>query len=209
MTLLHHPSEVTLANFAAGTLDEARRLVVATHVSRCPSCRTAAGTLLHMGGMMLDDAKPIPLKDGAFVSALARLHEPVKNELAVGRDESLPAQLAPYELGPWRWIGGGVQWRSVAVPVVAGVRVFMLRAQGGTRLPRHRHQGIEWTCVLAGAYRHELGRFGSGDFDEADETIEHHPAVEPGEPCICLVALEGNIELQSWLGRLLQPFIRL
>jgi putative transcriptional regulator len=162
-----------------------------------------------MGGLMLDDLKPVAVSDGALAGALARLSEPVRTQSAIERDENLPAPLAPYELGPWRWIGSGVHWRSVSVPVVNGVRVFMLRAEGGTHLPRHRHQGIEWTCVLGGAFRHDLGRFGSGDFDEADETIEHNPVVEPGEPCICLVALEGNIELQSWLGRLLQPLIRL
>ena len=36
-----------------------------------------------------------------------------------------------------------------------------------------------------------------GDFDEADESIEHNPVVEEGMPCICLVALQGGIELQS------------
>ncbi len=85
----------------------------------------------------------------------------------------------------------------------------MLKAAPGTRLPRHRHTGTEWTCVFEGAFRHDLGRYGAGDFDEADESIEHNPVVEEGMPCICLVALQGGIELQSWVGRLIQPLIRL
>jgi len=71
------------------------------------------------------------------------------------------------------------------------------------------HTASEWTCVFEGAFRHDLGRYGAGDFDEADESVEHNPAVEEGMPCICLVALQGDIELQSWVGRLIQPFIRL
>jgi putative transcriptional regulator len=63
--------------------------------------------------------------------------------------------------------------------------------------------------VLEGAFRHEHGRYGPGDFDEADDTVEHHPVVEPERPCICLVAMRGEIVLQGWLGRLLQPFVRL
>jgi putative transcriptional regulator len=85
----------------------------------------------------------------------------------------------------------------------------MLKARPGTNLPHHKHTGYEWTCVLQGAFEHEFGRFGAGDFDEADETMEHKPRVCEGEPCICIVALQGNIELQSRLGRFLQPLIRL
>jgi putative transcriptional regulator len=112
-------------------------------------------------------------------------------------------------LGSWRSIGRGVQWRSVEVASDEAVRVFMLKAAPGTRLPRHKHTGTEWTCVFEGAFRHDLGRFGPGDFDEADESHEHNPVVEDGMACICLVALQGNIRLQSLLGRLMQPFIRI
>ena len=85
----------------------------------------------------------------------------------------------------------------------------MLKAAPGTKLPHHKHMGYEWTCVLEGAFEHQFGRYGPGDFDEADETMEHKPTVCEGVPCICIVALQGGIELQSWLGRLLQPLIRL
>ena len=39
--------------------------------------------------------------------------------------------------------------------------------------------------------------------------IEHRPVVEEGVECICLVALQGQIQLKSWMGRLIQPFIRI
>jgi putative transcriptional regulator len=117
--------------------------------------------------------------------------------------------LASYTLGKWRWVGPGIYRRSVSVPQRGGLKVFMLKAAPGTRLPHHRHSGIEWTCVLEGAFEHQFGRYGPGDFDEADESMEHWPIVAEGEPCICIVALEGNIAMQSRLGRLLQPLIRL
>ena len=63
--------------------------------------------------------------------------------------------------------------------------------------------------MLQGAFSHQLGRYGAGDFDEADDTIEHRPVVEDGAECICLVALQGQIRLKSWIGRLIQPFIRI
>jgi putative transcriptional regulator len=39
--------------------------------------------------------------------------------------------------------------------------------------------------------------------------VEHNPVVEDGVACICLIALQGNIQLQSRLGRLIAPLIRL
>lgn len=213
MTIAHHPTDTTLAAFASGTLDEARAVVVATHLSLCPHCRSAVSAFEAVGGALLAAAPPAALSEGALERATARLTH-VAEEIArppTPRPEeiALPAPLAPYALGSWRRIGRGVQWRSVDVASEEGVRVFMLKAEPGTKLPRHRHGGTEWTCVFAGAFRHEFGRYGAGDFDEADDTVEHDPVVEDDDVCVCLVALQGGIKLQGWAGRLLQPFIRI
>lgn len=210
MTVInHHPSDLVLASYSAGTLDEPRRLVVATHISQCKRCQAAVRGFVQIGGLMLDTVAPVKMRETALDNALRQLDQAQAADPPGTNGEGVPKPLAGYALGQWRWIGGGVHWRPVAVPVVDDIRVFMLRAKGGTKLPRHRHEGIEWTCVLEGAFKHDLGRFGPGDFDEADETMEHNPVIEEGADCVCLVALKGNIQLQSWLGRLLQPLIRL
>jgi putative transcriptional regulator len=214
MTIKHHPSDATLAAFASRTLDEARSVVVAAHLSLCARCRDAVQAFEHIGGAMLDDQEPAAMSAGALQRAVAKLG--VSEAVSSARREAgeraahhLPAPLDRYVLGPWRWIGRGVQWRAVDVASDEGVRVFMLKAAPGIKLPRHRHTGTEWTCVFDGAFRHDLGRYGPGDFDEADESVEHNPVVEEGVACICLVALQGNIQLQGWMGRLLQPLVRI
>jgi len=213
MTITHHPSDEVLALFASGSLDEARSLVVATHLSLCPMCRKTKKAFEDVGGMMLDTLEPEAMPTDMLTRLLARIGSgdvvEMRKELPRSPDDRLPAPLGAYVLGPWRWIGRGVEWRTVDVATERGMRVFMLRAQPGTRLPRHRHKGDEWTCVFQGAFRHHLGRFGPGDFDEADAAVEHHPTVEDGVPCICLVALEGGIAFQGWMGRILQPFVRI
>jgi putative transcriptional regulator len=212
MTIMHHPSNTTLAAFAAGTLDEARALVIATHLSDCRQCRDAVRTFESVGGALLDAAVPADMSAGALDRAMAKLGQPgavaaVRRDLA--EVERLPAPLSHYAMGPWRWLGRGIEWRAVDVPSGDAVRVFMLKAKPGTKLPKHRHTGTEWTCVFQGAFRHQLGRYGAGDFDEADESVEHDPMVEEGETCICLVALQGSIKLQGFFGRLLQPLVRI
>jgi putative transcriptional regulator len=212
MTITHHPSDATLAAYAAGNLDEARGLVVASHVALCGACRNAVRGFEAAGGALLEALEPAELSTGALQRAMAALGPldiiaPAAPGAATASD--LPAPLSHYAVGPWRWIGRGVQWRPVEVASEEGVRVFMLKARPGTRLPRHRHTGTEWTCVFHGAFTHDLGRYGAGDFDEADASVEHNPTVDAERGCVCLVALQGQIELQSFIGRLIQPFVRI
>jgi putative transcriptional regulator len=212
MTIKHHPGDATLAAYASGTLDEARGLVVATHLSLCAQCRGAVQTFERAGGAMLDDAEPAAMSPGALQRAMAALGPLEIVQPAIGGEGGageFPAPLSRYAVGPWRWIGRGVQWRSVDVASDQGVRVFMLKAKPGIKLPRHRHTGTEWTCVFDGAFSHDLGRYDAGDFDEADESVEHNPVVDAQMGCVCLVALQGHIELQGWMGRLLQPLVRI
>ena len=222
MTIQHHPSDPTLASFAAGTLDEGRSLVVATHLSKCPACREAIAAFEGFGGAMLEDAEPLAVDETALARALGAIsaHAPAtvpatapapepRRSIAPELPAALPAALGAYPMGAWRWIGPGVYWRHVGVPADEGTRVFMLKAAPGIVLPDHRHTGIEWTCILQGAFRHQHGRFGEGDFDEADETVEHHPVVEHGIECVCLVAMQGDIRFKSWIGRAIQSFVRI
>ena len=210
MTVAHHPSDMTLAAFAAGTLDEGRALVVSTHLSTCPSCRQAVRSFEHLRGVALEDGEGEPLKADALQHALVAISSDEPRPAAHnGTREDWPGPLSSYPLGTWRRIGRGVQWRSVGVPAEQGTRVFMLKAAPGTRIPYHEHVGLEWTCVLQGAFSHQNGRYGPGDFDEADDSIDHLPVVEDGVECICLVALQGQIRFKGWIGRMVQPFVRI
>ncbi len=174
MTIMHHPSASAFGAFASGTLDEARAVVVATHLSLCPQCRsTMAGVRATRrrssgcGADCADERRRARTRLGAHSRLLQPQRTAVRRHV---EPATYRAPLANYALGSWRWIGRGVQWRSVDVASDDGVRVFMLKAAPGTRLPRHRHTGTEWTCVFEGAFRHDLGRYGAGDFDEADES---------------------------------------
>ena len=213
MTIMHHPTDPTLAAFASAALDEGQSLVVAVHLSDCPICRNAICTFEHIAGALLEDIEPAGMTPDALTHALARLDAPMPRPAPEARPHArlvgaLPTQLSRYGLGAWRWIGPGVHWRTVSVPAGSASRVFMLKARPGTRLPHHRHVGTEWTCVLQGAFAHAHGRYGAGDFDEADESVEHVPIVENGVECVCLVAMQGQIKLRGLIGHVLQPFVR-
>jgi putative transcriptional regulator len=214
MTVIHHhPFDLTLAEFAAGKLDEGRALVVATHMSVCPQCQAVARSFERMRAVVMEDGERSSMSTDALQHALQAISSE-RPERAAARGRNVdrlryPSPLSTYPLGPWRRIGRQVHWRHVQVTPEGGTRVFMLKAAPGTNIPAHFHVGIEWTCVLQGAFRHQLGRYGPGDFDEADETVEHDPLVEQGAECVCLVAMQGNIRFKGWIGRLIQSFVRI
>jgi putative transcriptional regulator len=209
----HHPKNETLAAFAAGTLDEGRSLVVAAHLAMCGACRGVVAAFEEAGGQMLDEIEPVAMAEGAFARALAAVEREVPRA-AQGKAAARPVwqaeqqTLLGYDLGPWRWVAPGLHYRAVKTPN-SDTRVFMLKAVPGLKIPQHKHTGTELTCVLQGAFIHDGGRYGPGDCDDADQDDAHNPVIDDGEVCICLVAMQGNIELTGAFGRMVQPFIRI
>lgn len=215
MSIAQHPTDETLTAFAVGNLDEGRSVVVAAHAELCSRCRRWIATVETIGGVLLSDLPPAGLANDALSRALATIGRGGYTERAPAQGDvpsdlgMLPKAARSYAVGPWRWMGPGIHWRPIDVPADRGARVFLLKAAPGTKMPHHTHTGTELTLVLSGAFTHEGGHYGPGDFDEADDTVEHQPIVAAGEDCICLVAMEGSLRLLGIVGRLLQPFVRI
>ena len=212
MTARPQPSEERLLAYAAGTLSPPEAVVVATHLALRPETAQWVEGLQAIGGEVLDSIEPAPLADDLLARTLAKLAS-TPDDMAPPEPANdmteLPAPLRRYELGPWRWIGPDMHVRDVHAPRDGDCRVILLRIGSGRTTPVHTHQGVELTCVISGAYETDEGRFGPGDFEEADGEVHHRPRTVSDEPCLCVVALDGQIRLDGWIGRLLQPFVRL
>lgn len=213
MTIAHHPDDGLLAAFAAGALDLGQRVAIATHLRACASCRAWVRAMEQVGGTLVADAAPAALAEGALARALARIDEPAPLLPAAPpraeAPQALPRFVRTYDFGQWRRVAPGVALRPIQLPEQSPTRVFLLKARAGARLLEHTHTGIEMTCVLTGAFRHEGGRYGPGDFDLGDGDVHHEPRIEEGEECVSLIAMQGELRWRGLLGRLIQPFIRL
>lgn len=207
-----NPSEDRLLAYANGSLSPPEAVVMATHLALRPANDAWVRRLQAVGGAFLEETAPVALASDALSHAMARIDvdageatvQPPLNDMA-----ELPEPLRRYALGPWRWIGPGMRARDVHAPRDGACRVILLRIDPGRETPRHTHGGIEMTCVLSGAYATETERFDVGDLEEADCEVLHQPRVVSNVPCLCVVALDGEIQLDGWLGRLMQPFVRL
>lgn len=212
MSVTHHPPAELLAGFAAGTLDAGEHLAMAVHVSGCSTCQRLVRAVEGVGGSTLEAIEPTLMKPDAFQTVLAKLdrspapRRPPANSLI---DDGLPSILKRYRIGRRRWVAPGVSMQPIQLPVATASRAFLLRSDPGTHMLEHTHTGAELTCVLRGSFSHEGGRFGPGDFDFGDDTLDHQPTVGDGEPCVCLVAMTGDLRINGFFGRLIGPFVRL
>ncbi|MDO6732859.1 ChrR family anti-sigma-E factor [Marinovum sp. 2_MG-2023] len=208
----HHIPEPMLMAYAAGTLEHSFALLVAAHVSMCDDCRSALGAHEAVGGALLEQhpeqAVSARMKDALF----AQLDDTPKQEPEVtyGRSGVFPGPVMQALKGQpprWKSVGGGVRQTLLHADAAGSVRLLYIAP--GRAVPDHGHNGIELTLVLQGAFRDETGRFGVGDLEVADDTVEHTPVAELGAPCICLAATDAPLRFNSLIPRLLQPLLRI
>ena len=217
MSITHHPPEDLLADLATGALGEAEHLVVGVHVAGCARCRRFVQAMEQLAGEALENAEPAAISDGAFDLLMARIQEAPPRDTRPSEarnvdDEEhrdLPEILRRCRLGKRRRVAPGVSVQPIDLPGRGKARAFLLQSAPGTRMIEHTHTGTELTCVLKGSFSHAGGRYGPGDFDYGDEDIDHRPIVGDEGPCLCVVAMIGDLRMNGFFGRLISPFVRL
>lgn len=214
MSISHHPSEATLLAYAAGSLDEASSVVVATHLGACPVCGEAVRVCEAVGGQLLATLEGADMAGSALSHALARLDKPVATAAVrapapapAALGFALPNALLPYPLGRWRWIAPGIRDIRVLPRRPGRSGLHLMRIAPGTAMPDHGHNGNELACILAGSYTDETGRFLTGDLAEMDTDGEHRPVADRREGCTCLIATDAPLRFRSLVARLLQPVL--
>lgn len=208
MSLAHHPSEDLLLDLAAGRLERGPTLVLRAHLHACSVCGAEAGRFEAVGGALLDTLPPAALEEDALAHALARIETPPPAPPPSAKIRvDLPEIVASEDLGPRRWLMPGLWIRRIEPKAGSRFNTYLLHSGPGRRLPRHGHVGVEYVCVLQGAFADETGRYGPGDFALGDEELEHSPLAEPGEACLCLISTEGRLQMRGLIARTIQPFV--
>lgn len=216
----HHPKALTLAAYAAGNLDEARAVVIATHVSLCAACASAVRDFEAIGGASLESLDPVAMNESALDSFWARAGKQDRAaapaSVYAANDFSLDAA---HPLASYLKEGiDAIEWRPVApglsqyVIPAAGYRpgvLRLLKISPGVRIPKHTHGDEELTLILHGSYTDEVGDFARGDLADLDGDVLHAPLATGDEPCICLIATSAPLRFKSIIGRVAQPFIGL
>jgi putative transcriptional regulator len=215
----HHLDHATLLRYAAGDLDEAFAAIVSSHIAMCGKCRQALRDAEAIGGDLLEQSDAATLSGDALQRLLGAIAmedgdrpvtaPPQADETAAS---DIPAPLRRY-IGPslsgipWKRLAPGVSRHKVPLTTDTGSALYLLKIAPGKAVPEHGHGGAEMTLILSGSYCDDLGRFCPGDVADLDEHVEHQPKVEPGAPCICIVATETTTRFKGFFSRLLQPLV--
>jgi putative transcriptional regulator len=213
MSAAHTLQDEWMLSYAAGNLPLGRSLMVAAHVAYHDDLKAVVADAEAIGGVLLDSIDTATVSDSVLDQVLDRLDREPAAAIsdAPRRSDVLPQPLLDFmgqdiDALSWRFMGPGMSnsrlWNGPN-----DERLWLLRARGGVTVPEHGHNGDEWTLILKGSYQTSAGRFGVGDMDVANESIEHQPIIDPGEECICLVMTEGPIRLKSLMARMVQPLI--
>lgn len=209
MTPRHHPDDALLLAHAAGGLDGALSLVIATHLAFCGICRQVVRRQERIGGALLEDLSPVAMEEGALERAMARLDEPFETPLSQPSNDNMPLPLRAAmggDLSQIGWRKMGTQLGYVTLYRRGPVAVRLLKGAPGADTGPHSHRGMEYTVVLRGGYTDETGSYGPGDFQAASADVFHNPVADPGEECINLAVTTGPLHfrglVQKIVGRL-------
>ena len=208
--ITHHIPDPMLAAYASGNLPHAFAVVVASHVSMCEECRAALEAHQAVGGALIEETDAVPVSASMKDALFAQLDEPFTPAPVFKRSGVYPGPVMEALKGRaprWKKLGMGVRQDIISEDVNGSVRLLYIPP--GQAVPDHSHNGLELTLVLQGSFSDDTGRFGVGDLEIADESLEHTPIADEGDPCICLAATDARLRFRAFMPRLLQPIFRI
>lgn len=210
MTVVHHPDKALLYAHAAGGLDMAMALIIASHLSFCRECRHLVAAAEKVGGILLDQIAPMAMAPDALAKTMTRLDEQAAQpRIEPVSNDNTPAPLRAFlgcDVSQMRWRRMGPRLGYVTLYRRGPLAIRLLRGAPGSDVGLHTHSGLEYTLVLRGGYTDETGDYGPGDFQAASSEIRHNPVADTDEDCINLSVTTGRLyfsnSFQNWVSRL-------
>ena len=206
-----HPSDDILERYATGSLSEGLDIFVKGHLHFCPTCRNKVEMVEIIAGELLSEASDeTQLESITFNSVLAKVKDyeingsesPVQNIIGGAMPKLINNFVGKTsdEIN-WRFRLPGIS--DYQISNHDGEEISLLKADPGTKIFQHTHDGDEATLVLSGALQDGEDIFNPGDVSMVNENHTHNPSIIGNEPCICLIIMSGKVR---FTGRFTRAF---
>lgn len=215
--LNHHPSREMLVEFSAGTLDTATSICVSAHLHFCKCCRDEVARLDEVGSQLMAISSPGTIDDGLFDKVMAKIDQPLSTPEPA---PMLKQGISGFPAHVNKLINNATKtpvWKKLSKSMEEAklftgqskFEVALHKICAGGVTPKHDHRGLEYTVVLKGSFSDEKSVYSEGDFIVREPGDVHQPMGAKNGECICLSAQEAPIRLTSFLGYLLNPWLRI
>ncbi|MEM9739174.1 MAG: cupin domain-containing protein [Pseudomonadota bacterium] len=200
--------------YAAGCLDPAFALLVETQAALRADVKRDIQISELIAATQFEAAEPAEMDDGAVdrafeaidaVNGASRPAPAVLNGVSEALEEllDLPDPLKESALvaagkSGWKFSGPGLRRLSLNVSDTAETELY--RIEPGAVVPRHSHEGTEFTLVVSGGFTDETGTFGPGDLSVKGPADTHQPVADDDGPCLVLAVRDGGLRFQGVIG---------
>ncbi|NBC20054.1 MAG: hypothetical protein GVY06_03245 [Alphaproteobacteria bacterium] len=199
--------------YAAGCLDPSFALLVETQAALRNDISEAIAVGEAISGLFLEAEAPARMTDGALERAFAaidaeapvaaRRHAAKAAGEALAEIIALPEPLREVALDAagdsgWKMVAPGLKRLKLDTGGLAESELF--RIGPGISVPRHTHEGNEYTLVVAGGFTDGSGSYGPGDLAVKSSVDTHQPVADEDGACIALAVRDGGLKFTGAMG---------
>ncbi len=225
-TAIQDAYETLLLSYAAGLLDQAQSLIVASHVALSPVAKEKVHACEAVGGALMEKyCEPVKMKKTSLDNVLNKLdsiEDPDEREekteemyeLVFPEGLSIPLCLkrsiaCRAQHAHWRKLRPGIESFKLTLECRQS-HAQLLKAARGVQAPPQSPRGMELTLILDGALTDETGSYKRGDLVVLDENCRHlHQAATSCKRQGGFYMVVSSGPEISGLNRLLHSLLRL
>lgn len=179
-----------LADYAAGTLDEPRTLLVDVWASLSKDASKMVCTMEAIGGVLLNDCEPAPMNNTSLETVLCQLSNvipdrPIKQSYQNGYNFPAPLHCYIKEDMVWKSEAKGVDVCTLDI-THGNAQTRIMKMTPNASIPSHVHEGIEMNIILEGGLGESGNYYDIGDLIIFNAKYQHAPIADKQKGCTCL-----------------------
>ena len=207
----YHPDIELLLRYSSGQLEPALAVAIGLHQQQCKFCQSRISDLESVGGTTLELHTESQVDVSGFDRLMAEIEtvptdtaESSYDDLAVASvDQALVETLDTQKFDEMNWekVTRNISRATIAMNDPS-YEVELLKFSPNAKIPKHTHQGREFTLVLQGDFSDHKDNYQRGEFIEQDDCDEHQP-VAGNDGCICLAITDAPLKFTGTFGPIL------